>query len=309
MSGGWTPTMHLTSHRGRKPRWNEALAAFVPDDLPPGMAVAGAANGDFTLADASPPAPAAARRRPARSDSAPRRWPGPRGRSTSPPTSSACGPRRSARGKGFVDFQNDVTADDVELAEREAFRSVEHLKRYTTLGMATDQGKTSNVTALALMAEATRAARSRRRASPPSARPTRRSRSARWPATTAGKEFRPTRLPPGHAWAREHGALVRRDGACGCARNGSRSRARATGSSRPAARRARCAAASASVDVSTLGKIDVQGPDALALPRPPLCQHHVDAPGRQGALRPDAARGRLRLRRRHDRAAGAETTT
>ena len=60
-----------------------------------------------------------------------------------------------ARAKAFVDFQNDVTASDVALAAREGFESVEHLKRYTTLGMATDQGKTSNVPGLAIMAELT----------------------------------------------------------------------------------------------------------------------------------------------------------
>src|SRR6202035_2753913 len=54
--------------------------------------------------------------------------------------------------KAFVDFQNDVTADDIALSEREGFHSVEHLKRYTTLGMATDQGKMSNVNGLAIMA-------------------------------------------------------------------------------------------------------------------------------------------------------------
>ena len=53
----------------------------------------------------------------------------------------------ATRGKAFVDQQNDVTASDIELSEREGFRSVEHLKRYTTLGMATDQGKTANVNA------------------------------------------------------------------------------------------------------------------------------------------------------------------
>ena len=60
--------------------------------------------------------------------------------------------RQGRRGKAFVDFQNDVTVEDIALAEREGFRSVEHLKRYTTLGMATDQGKTANVTGLAILA-------------------------------------------------------------------------------------------------------------------------------------------------------------
>ncbi|TGR88132.1 hypothetical protein EN852_040455, partial [Mesorhizobium sp. M2E.F.Ca.ET.209.01.1.1] len=61
----------------------------------------------------------------------------------------------AGKGKAFVDQQHDVTASDVELAQREGFESVEHLKRYTTLGMATDQGKTSNVAGLAIMAAVT----------------------------------------------------------------------------------------------------------------------------------------------------------
>ena len=77
-----------------------------------------------------------------------------------------------AKGKAFVDFQHDVTAEDVRLAHREGFVSVEHLKRYTTLGMATDQGKTSNVPGLAIMAEALRQAdpRGRHDALPPALR-------------------------------------------------------------------------------------------------------------------------------------------
>ena len=71
-----------------------------------------------------------------------------------------------AKGKAFVDFQHDVTADDVRLAHREGFVSVEHLKRYTTLGMATDQGKTSNVPGLAIMADALGAADRRGRHDP-----------------------------------------------------------------------------------------------------------------------------------------------
>ena len=61
-------------------------------------------------------------------------------------------PRPGAKGRQWIDFQNDVTVKDIELAARENFRSVEHLKRYTTLGMATDQGKTSNMNGLAAMA-------------------------------------------------------------------------------------------------------------------------------------------------------------
>ncbi len=144
MSGGWSPTVHLTSHLGVRPRWDEALAAFVPGDLPPGIAAAGAVSGAFTtaraLADGAQAGASAA---------------GDLGYATRLPNIPDIEPEpsrhralwrvRGSRRKAFVDFQNDVAAGDVELAEREGFRAVEHLKRYTTLGMATDQGKTANV--------------------------------------------------------------------------------------------------------------------------------------------------------------------
>ena len=79
-------------------------------------------------------------------------------------------PPAGGRGKAFVDFQNDVTLGDVALAHREGYQSAEHLKRYTTLGMGTDQGKTANVTGLALIAGLS-TSRSKRSARPPSVRP------------------------------------------------------------------------------------------------------------------------------------------
>ena len=146
VSGGWNPAVGLTSyHRGR-PKWRDDIAAFVPDGVPPGMAAAGSANGNFGLgaclrdgflAGASAAADA-----------------GHAGNAGLPPAADdeafSLTPLWHVTGKqkAFVDLQNDVTASDVELAQREGFESVEHLKRYTTLGMATDQGKTSNVPAL-----------------------------------------------------------------------------------------------------------------------------------------------------------------
>ena len=113
---------------------------------------------------------------------------------------------RGSKAKAFVDFQNDVSEDDVALAAHEGMRSVEHLKRYTTLGMAADQGKTSNVTGLALMAELTA------RSIPQTGTTTFRPPFA--PVAIGaiaghhrGKEFRPTRLPPSHRWAQEQGAV------------------------------------------------------------------------------------------------------
>ena len=152
MSGGWSPTLHLTSHKGHRPRWDEDRAIFVPDKLPAGMRVAGAANGDLTLGEAiltgyrEGLAAAAACGHTGSMPALPR----------IPEESTRRVPLwrvARAQGKCFLDFQNDVTADDVELAEREGFRSVEHAKRYTTLGMATDQGKTSNVNGIALLAK------------------------------------------------------------------------------------------------------------------------------------------------------------
>jgi sarcosine oxidase subunit alpha len=152
VSGGWSPNVHLTSHLGHKPAWHEALGAFVPNELPPGHGCAGAIAGALGLdevvaggwqagADAGgsdagePPEAPAIAALPGHVDDA-----GP----TDPPH-----PRR---GKVFVDLQNDVSVDDIELAWREGYRSVEHLKRYTTLGMGTDQGRTSNINGLRIMA-------------------------------------------------------------------------------------------------------------------------------------------------------------
>jgi sarcosine oxidase subunit alpha len=205
VSGGWQPTVHLTSHLGGRPEWASALASFVPGTLPPGMAVVGAARGDFALAScladgirAGSDAAAAAGFHP-RSVTIP----------SADAESTAVTPLwrvKAAKGKAFVDFQNDVSASDVEIAHREGFVAVEHLKRYTTLGMATDQGKTANVNGLALMAELTG------RSVP--ATGTTRFRPPFTPVAFAafagphrGKNYRPTRLTAAHGWAVEHNAV------------------------------------------------------------------------------------------------------
>lgn len=154
VSGGWNPSLHLTCHMNGRPVWNEALAAFVPaPNAVPGLDVAGAAAGVFStkgalksgfyraklaLEDLSRKVPSVPI--PASDDAA-----------------YALVPCWQVPGKGraWLDFQNDVTVKDVKLAAQENFRSVEHMKRYTTQGMATDQGKNSNVAALAILADAT----------------------------------------------------------------------------------------------------------------------------------------------------------
>ncbi|WP_245443786.1 glycine cleavage T C-terminal barrel domain-containing protein [Mesorhizobium sp. DCY119] len=142
VSGGHTPTIHLYGQAQGKLRWDDAIQAFVPGSNTPGFRVIGAAAGRFTLSDVLQSAVGEGR---APISAAPAHV----------AAIEAVWPRPRAKGRIWIDLQNDVTAKDVELAARENFTSVEHLKRYTTLGMANDQGKTSNLAGLALMAELT----------------------------------------------------------------------------------------------------------------------------------------------------------
>jgi sarcosine oxidase subunit alpha len=147
VSGGWTPTVHLFSQARGKLAWNEELTAFVPGASIDGIGVAGAVTGTVSLSQTLASAmPALGAFRPP--DARPPRSTGPEA------TSGVVGlwPKPKTRGRVWIDYQNDITAKDVELAARENFVSVEHVKRYTTLGMATDQGKTSNLNGLALLA-------------------------------------------------------------------------------------------------------------------------------------------------------------
>ena len=166
MSGGWTPSVHLFSQSRGRLRYDEARAAFVPGESVQRERSAGACRGTYDLAacvgEGTPPVrrphgwrgEAAIARRPAPAKDGPgpicRRLPRGRRSATAAGTAVAIGPA----GRAFVDFQNDVTTKDIRLALREGFRSIEHVKRYTTSGMATDQGKTSNMNALGLVAAA-----------------------------------------------------------------------------------------------------------------------------------------------------------
>jgi sarcosine oxidase subunit alpha len=166
----------------------------------------------------------------------------------------------NGKGKCFVDFQNDVVTADVELAVREGFESIEHVKRYTTLGMATDQGKTSNINALAIIGE-------RRRQSFGATATT----TFRPPYTPValgafaghhrGRDFRPTRLPPSHRWAEEQGAVFSEAGPWMRAQYFPRRGE--TEWLETVAREVTAVRTGVGVcDVSTLGKIDLQGPDS-----------------------------------------------
>ncbi len=154
VSGGWNPAVHLTCHMNGRPTWRDDLAAFVPTPgAVPGMIAAGAANGDFSTRACLSAGKMAAALALSELD---RKIPA----ITLPETEDQ--PYRLTplwqvphRSRAWIDFANDVTVKDVNLSAQEGFRSVEHMKRYTTQGMAPDQGKNSNVVALAVLADAT----------------------------------------------------------------------------------------------------------------------------------------------------------
>jgi sarcosine oxidase subunit alpha len=147
-AGGLAPAVHLHSQAGGKLRWLDEAAMFVPDGPAPGVVSVGACAGVFVREDAVNHASSVGTAL-ARGTLLPVAPVGGAGRSLA----NTHVPRKGA--KQFIDLQSDVTADDVALAARENYRSVEHLKRYTSLGMGTDQGKTSNINAILLMAEQT----------------------------------------------------------------------------------------------------------------------------------------------------------
>ncbi|MER2265918.1 sarcosine oxidase subunit alpha family protein [Methylobacterium oxalidis] len=261
MANGWNPVVHLDSHLSRRPVWSEEIHAFVPGALPCGMEAAGAAAGRFGLAECLETGARAGAGAAAECGFAAAPEPAP----ATDPESHAHTPLwrvPKPRGKAFVDFQNDVAATDVELAHREGFRAVEHLKRYTTLGMATDQGKTSNLAGLSIMAELTGQAI-------PSVGTT----VFRPPFTPVaigafaghhrGKEFRATRHVPSHAWCEEQGAVFVETGLW--LRPAYFPRAGERDWLETVNREVNTVRAHVGVcDVTTLGKIDIQGRDALA---------------------------------------------
>lgn len=261
VSGGWTPTVHLHSQSGGKLTWDEEILAFVPGAARQATRAAGAARGLFRLTDCladgaragtesartagfgSGAAPAL----PACEDEAAYRI---------APLWSITAPRRD---KSFVDIQDDVTAADVALAAREGYISVEHLKRYTTLGMGTDQGKTSNVNGLAIMAAL--------RGQPIPAVGTTTFRPPYTPVTLGamagtetGADFAPIRRTPLHAWHERAGAVFVDAGLWRRPRY--YPRAGEDMAAAVAREVTNVRGGVGLVDVSTLGKIEIQGPDA-----------------------------------------------
>jgi sarcosine oxidase subunit alpha len=251
-AGGYAPAVHLHSQAGGKLRWVDESAMFVPDGAAPGLVSVGACAGVFARAPALSHA-AETGEALAHGRAPPRAPVGGAGRSDSITRV------RNGKGRQFVDLQNDVLAEDVALAARENYRSVEHLKRYTTTGMGTDQGKTSNINALILMGEYTSQA--------PAQVGTTRFRPPFAPVTLGliagrrvGALYRPLKRLPAHDWHAAHGALFETFGDwCRPAAYPRPGETLDAAAQREAATVRKCAGL---LDGSPLGKLEVFGPDA-----------------------------------------------
>ncbi|MCL4145604.1 UNVERIFIED_CONTAM: hypothetical protein GTU68_050785 [Idotea baltica] len=260
VAGGWSPNVHLTCHQRGRPVWNEAQACFVPGGvLPPGMSVAGAANGELSLASSINSGISVAADVLQSLDMKAANISAASAEDESTRIEAFWHSKQSTK-RCWIDLQNDVTTKDIAVSHQDGFRAVEHLKRYTTLGMATDQGKTSNVLGLALMAE--QSGKSIPETGTTIFRP---------PYTpvpigalagrSRGKEFKPTRHTPSHDWADARGAIF--------VETGNWLRAQwfpiegETHWRESVDREVIQTRNSVGIcDVSTLGKIDVQGTDA-----------------------------------------------
>ncbi|HVY18703.1 MAG TPA: sarcosine oxidase subunit alpha family protein [Bauldia sp.] len=258
MSGGWTPSVHLFSQSRGKLKYDEALEAFVPGTSAQRERSAGACRGTYELAHVLAEGYAAGESA-ARRESSGRLF---HVTGAAVPNGGFVGELPHNRGplaKAFVDFQNDVTAKDLKLATREGFRSIEHVKRYTTTGMATDQGKTSNMNALAIVAD------DLHKSIPEVGLTT--FRTPYTPVTfgtlaghSRGALFDPVRRTPIDGWAQENGAVFEDVGLWKRARYFPRE-----GEDMHAAVARECRMVRGGMgifDASTLGKIEVVGPDA-----------------------------------------------
>ncbi|MDP5007417.1 MAG: sarcosine oxidase subunit alpha, partial [Glaciimonas sp.] len=268
MSGGWNPVLHLFAQSGGKAQWNKERHCFVPGMAMQKETSVGACNGDFSLTGALHDGAIAAQSavnalgfKLSSVQSEKTAW------KTAEMIEAPMMPlwlvgdrKKVSRGvKQFVDYQNDVAASDIYLAVREGYHSIEHVKRYTALGFGTDQGKLGNINGMAIVAEAlgknipeTGTTTFRPNYTPVTF------------GTVAGRELgdflTPIRKTCIHEWHEEQGALFEDVG------NWKRPWYYPNhGENLHAAVGRECLAARNSVgilDASTLGKIDVQGPDA-----------------------------------------------
>jgi sarcosine oxidase, subunit alpha len=261
VSGGWNPAVHLFSQARGTLRYDESLATFVPDRSPLSIVTAGGVKGRFGLADALADGHAAGRDAAEKSGFGEREPPpAPQAESIASgrlhPLWSVPAPNKGA--KRFVDPQNDVTVSDIALAVREGYESVEHLKRYTTLGMGTDQGKTSSIVGLALLAEALN--RPIPRVGTTTFRPPYTPVTlGAFPGEEVGPHLEPTRYSAMHDWHVEHGARFINAGLWKRPHSYPRAGETPEDAANREARNVRTNVGL--VDVSTLGKIELQGRD------------------------------------------------
>ena len=260
MGGGWNPAIGLGSNMGARPTWSDTAHTFLLETSSPGLVPAGAAAGRFALAGALRDGVARAT---AVAETLGKTVAAPAFAADDEPAGVHPLWHGPARGKAFVDFQHDVTDKDIALSAREGFVSIEHLKRYTTLGMATDQGKTSQLNGHALLAAAT--GKSIAEAG------TVMSRAPYQPVAIGalagqhrGAHYKPVRRTASHDWAATQGASFVDAGlwqrAQWFARAGERDWRQTVDREVTMTRNG-----VGICDVSTLGKIDVLGPDAATL--------------------------------------------
>jgi len=262
VSGFWTPTLHLASQSGNKTKFNEDIDAFVPHKSKQKETTLGSAKGVFTLEETLKSSfeagyeiskkitnndnkfaiPQVSEKKHTKHD---KFWcvPLPEGKTY----------------KRFLDFQNDVTVSDIELALREGYRSIEHVKRYTTLGMATDQGKTSNLNGLQLVSSI------ENKIVPSVGHTT--FRPPFTPVTIGaivgreiGKHSKPTRKSPMHKWHAKNNAVFVDAGIWLRPRFYKRGNENLFEASKREAENVRKNVGVC--DVTTLGKIDIKGPDS-----------------------------------------------
>ena len=261
VSGFWTPTIHLASQSGNKTKFNEEIDAFVPSHSKQKEVTLGSANGVFTLEETLKTSfekgselskqitnkenkvsiPTVVEKKSSKHD---KFW---------------CVPLPEGKNyKRFLDFQNDVAVSDIQLALREGYRSIEHVKRYTTLGMATDQGKTSNLNGLQLVSEV------ENKVVPQVGHTT--FRPPYTPVSIGaivgrevGKHSKPTRKSPMHYWHEKNNAVFVDAGAWLRPRYYKQGNENLFEASKREAKNVRQNVGVC--DVTTLGKIDIKGPD------------------------------------------------
>ncbi len=262
VSGFWTPSVHLASQSGNKLKYEEKIDAFIPDKKKQHETSVGAANGSFTLKESlkhgfENGSNLSAKITDTKTEIA---IPNVNEKKYGAHDKFWCMPLpKNENPKRFVDFQNDVSVSDIEIALREGYRSIEHVKRYTTLGMATDQGRTSNLNGLQLVSNI------ESKIVPEVGHTT--FRPPFTPITIGtivgrevGMEYMPTRKTPMHEWHEKNNAVFVDAGAWKRPRYYKQGSENLFEASKREAKNVRenvgiC-------DVTTLGKIDIKGPDA-----------------------------------------------